>query len=147
MVLMAFYHMAVADRGLLDTLAERSLTAIGCEVIQQEDGHAAGAGGDQRDCRADDDADRGASAALEFGRTRDSAGRHAGRSAGARGGPGRGRGGVCGRRAHGGAAGARVMAFDRDPRKLRHLMEHAPAWRPAWRTRTRLPKPWPAPTW
>ncbi len=38
MVLMAFYHMAVAGRGLLETLAERSLTAIGCEVIQQEDG-------------------------------------------------------------------------------------------------------------
>src|ERR1017187_5245343 len=38
MVLMAFYHMAVADRGLVDTLAERSLTAIGCEVIQQDDG-------------------------------------------------------------------------------------------------------------
>ena len=38
MVVMAFYHMAVADRGLVDTLAERSLTAIGCEVIQQEDG-------------------------------------------------------------------------------------------------------------
>src|ERR1022692_1137950 len=38
MVLMAFYHMAVADRGLVETLAERSLTAIGCEVIQQEDG-------------------------------------------------------------------------------------------------------------
>ena len=35
---MAFYHMAVADRGLLDTLAERCLTAIGCEIIQQEDG-------------------------------------------------------------------------------------------------------------
>ena len=38
MALMAFYHMAVADRGLVDTLAERGLTAIGCEVIQQEDG-------------------------------------------------------------------------------------------------------------
>ena len=38
MALMAFYHMAVADRGLVDTLAERCLTAIGCEVIQQDDG-------------------------------------------------------------------------------------------------------------
>src|ERR1035438_5275363 len=38
MVLMAFYHMAVADRGLVETLAERSLTAIGCEIIQQDDG-------------------------------------------------------------------------------------------------------------
>ena len=35
---MAFYHMAVADRALLDALAERCLTAIGCEVIEQADG-------------------------------------------------------------------------------------------------------------
>src|ERR1039458_9564518 len=28
MALMAFYHMAVADRGLVETLAERSLTAV-----------------------------------------------------------------------------------------------------------------------
>jgi alanine dehydrogenase len=38
MALMAFYHMAVADRALLDGLAEHSITAIGCEVIQQESG-------------------------------------------------------------------------------------------------------------
>jgi alanine dehydrogenase len=37
MVLMAFYHMAVADRGLVDTLAERSLTAS-VRSDQQEDG-------------------------------------------------------------------------------------------------------------
>ncbi len=36
--LMAFYHLAVADRGLIDALADRSLTAIGCEIIQQETG-------------------------------------------------------------------------------------------------------------
>ena len=35
---MAFYHMAVADRDLLDALAERSLTAIGAEIIQLENG-------------------------------------------------------------------------------------------------------------
>ena len=35
---MAFYHMAVADRALLDALTERCLTAIGCEIIQQENG-------------------------------------------------------------------------------------------------------------
>ncbi|MGD0871588.1 MAG: alanine dehydrogenase [Bryobacteraceae bacterium] len=35
---MAFYHMAVADRDLLDALAERSLTAIGSEIIQLENG-------------------------------------------------------------------------------------------------------------
>ncbi len=38
MTLMAFYHMAVADRALIEALAERSITAIGCEVIQQETG-------------------------------------------------------------------------------------------------------------
>jgi len=38
MAVLAYYHMAVADRGLLDALAARTLTAIGCEVIQQDDG-------------------------------------------------------------------------------------------------------------
>lgn len=36
--LMAFYHMAVADKGLLDAMAERSLTAIGSEIVQLENG-------------------------------------------------------------------------------------------------------------
>jgi alanine dehydrogenase len=36
--LMAFYHMAVADKGLLDAMAERSLTAIGSEIVQRENG-------------------------------------------------------------------------------------------------------------
>jgi alanine dehydrogenase len=35
---MAFYHMAVADRDLLDALADRNLTAIGSEIIQLENG-------------------------------------------------------------------------------------------------------------
>ena len=38
MALLAFYHMAVADRALIEALAERSITAIGCEVIQQDTG-------------------------------------------------------------------------------------------------------------
>ncbi len=38
MALMAFYHMAVADRGLLDALAGRCLTAIGSEIIQLANG-------------------------------------------------------------------------------------------------------------
>ena len=37
-LVMAFYHMAVADRDLLDALAENSLTAIGCEIVQLENG-------------------------------------------------------------------------------------------------------------
>jgi alanine dehydrogenase len=36
--LMAFYHMAVAGKEVLDALAERSLTAIGAEVVQLDDG-------------------------------------------------------------------------------------------------------------
>src|ERR1039458_9908631 len=38
MILMAFYHMAVADRVVLDRLMEQSITAIGLEMIQQDDG-------------------------------------------------------------------------------------------------------------
>ena len=38
MAVLAFYHLAVADRWLLEALAERSLTAIGCEIIQQDTG-------------------------------------------------------------------------------------------------------------
>jgi alanine dehydrogenase len=35
---MAFYHMAVADKELLDAVTERSLTTIGSEIIQLENG-------------------------------------------------------------------------------------------------------------
>jgi alanine dehydrogenase len=38
MILMAFYHMAVADRVVVDRLLEQSITAIGLEMIQQDDG-------------------------------------------------------------------------------------------------------------
>ncbi|SPF35572.1 Alanine dehydrogenase [Candidatus Sulfopaludibacter sp. SbA4] len=38
MALMAFYHLAVADRALVEALTERCLTAIGCEIIQQDTG-------------------------------------------------------------------------------------------------------------
>jgi alanine dehydrogenase len=36
--LMAFYHMAVAARPLLEFLMERAITAIGCEIIQTDEG-------------------------------------------------------------------------------------------------------------
>jgi len=39
MTLMAFYHMAVADRAVVERLLDQSITAIGLEVIQQDDGH------------------------------------------------------------------------------------------------------------
>src|SRR5215831_17863230 len=38
LALLAFYHMPVAGRGLIEALAERRITAIGCEVIQQDNG-------------------------------------------------------------------------------------------------------------
>jgi alanine dehydrogenase len=38
MVLLAFLHLAVADAGTYGTLIARRLTAIGCEVVQREDG-------------------------------------------------------------------------------------------------------------
>jgi alanine dehydrogenase len=36
--LMAFYHMAVAARPLAERLIERQVTAIGCEIIETDDG-------------------------------------------------------------------------------------------------------------
>ena len=36
--LMAFYHLAVASKELLDAMAERCLTAIGCEIVQLDNG-------------------------------------------------------------------------------------------------------------
>jgi len=36
--LMAFYHLAVASKELLDAMACRCLTAIGCEIVQLENG-------------------------------------------------------------------------------------------------------------
>jgi alanine dehydrogenase len=38
LVAMAFYHMAVADRAVYETLIERSITAVGCEIIQADSG-------------------------------------------------------------------------------------------------------------
>ena len=37
-MLMAFYHLAVADRSVFHLLLERSLTAIGFEIVQTDDG-------------------------------------------------------------------------------------------------------------
>jgi len=38
MILMAYYHMAVADRAVVGALLQQSITAIGLEVIQRDDG-------------------------------------------------------------------------------------------------------------
>ena len=37
-VVMAFYHMAVASRAVFETLIERSITAVGCEIVQTAGG-------------------------------------------------------------------------------------------------------------
>jgi alanine dehydrogenase len=125
LALMAFYHMPVADRPLLEALAARCITAIGCEIIQQDDGNLP------------------VLAAISeiAGQMTVPIAAHLLRSSS--GGPGILLGGVAGapparivvvgagsvgfaaaRTAA--AAGARVIAFDRDPRRLRHLVEHAP---------------------
>jgi alanine dehydrogenase len=125
-VLMAFYHMAVADKGLVETLAERSLTAIGCEVIQQDDGRLPV-------LAAISEIAGQMTVPIAAHLLRSSSG---GRGILLGGTPGvpPARMVVLGAGAVGFAAArtaarsnARVLAFDRDPGKLRHMMEHVPA--------------------
>ncbi len=125
MVVMAFYHMAVAGRGLVETLAERSLTAIGCEVIQQDDGRLPV-------LAAISEIAGQMTVPIAAHLLRSSCG---GRGILLGGTPGvpPARMVVLGAGAVGFAAartaarsGARVMAFDRDPRRLLHVAEHAP---------------------
>ena len=125
MTLMAFYHMAVADRALLDKIAERCLTAIGCEIIQQEDGRLPV-------LAAVSEVAGQMTTAIAAHLLRSSSG---GRGILLGGTPGvpparvvvLGAGAVGFAAARGAAAaGARVTAFDRDPGKLRHVMEHVP---------------------
>jgi alanine dehydrogenase len=125
MVLMAFYHMAVADRGLVETLAGRSLTAIGCEIIQQDDGRlpvlaAISEIGGQM------------TAAIAAHLLRSSSGGRGILLGGTPGVPparvvilGVGSAGFAAARTAA-ATGARVAAFDCDPRKLGHLIERVP---------------------
>jgi alanine dehydrogenase len=125
MALMAFYHMAVADRGLVETLAGRSLTAIGCEIIQQDDGRlpvlaAISEIGGQM------------TAAIAAHLLRSSSGGRGILLGGTPGVPparvvilGVGSAGFAAARAAA-ATGARVAAFDRDPRKLGRLIERLP---------------------
>jgi alanine dehydrogenase len=125
-VLMAFYHMAVADRGLLDTLAERRLTAIACEVIQQDDGRLPV-------LAAISEIAGQMTVPIAAHLLRSSSGGRGILLGGTPGVPpacvvvlGAGAVGFAAARTAA-RSGARVMAFDRDPRKLRHMMEHVPA--------------------
>ena len=126
MVLMAFYHMAVADRAMVDTLAERNLTAIGCEVIQQEDGRLPV-------LAAISEIAGQMTVPIAAHLLRSSSGGRGILLGGTPGVPparvvvlGAGAAGFAAARSAA-ASGARVTAFDRDPRKLRHMMEHVPA--------------------
>lgn len=124
--IMAFYHMPVADRCLLDTLAERCLTAIGCEVIQQEDGGLPV-------LAAISELAGQMTVSIAAHLLRSSSGGRGILIGGTPGVPparvvvlGAGSAGFAAARTAA-RSGARVIAFDRDPRKLRHMMEHAPA--------------------
>src|SRR5258708_10264381 len=123
MVLMAFYHMAVADRGLVDTLAERNLTAIGCEGIQQDDGRLPV-------LAAISEIAGQMTVPIAAHLLRSSSGGRGILLGGAPGGPpacvvvlGAGAVGSAAARTAV-ATGARVTAFDNEPRKLRRVMEH-----------------------
>jgi alanine dehydrogenase len=120
---MAFYHMAVADRALIDQIAERCLTAIGCEVIQDEEGRLPV-------LAAVSEVAGQMTATIAAHLLRSSSGGRGILLGGTPGVPparvvvlGAGAVGFAAiRRAA--AAGARVIAFDRDPDKLRRVMDH-----------------------
>jgi alanine dehydrogenase len=126
LVLMAYFHMAVADRGLLDAIASRSLTAIGCEVIQAPDGSLPA-------LAAISELAGQMTIPIAAHLLRSSSGGRGILLGGTAGLPpacvvviGAGSVGFAAARSAA-RSGARVIAFDRDPRKLRHLMSHAPA--------------------
>jgi alanine dehydrogenase len=126
MALMAFYHMAVAGRGFLDTLAEREITAIGCEIIQQDDGRLPV-------LAAISEIAGQMTVPIAAHLLRSSSGGRGILLGGTPGVPparivilGAGSAGFAAAKSAA-ATGARVIVFDRDPRKLRHLIEHVPA--------------------
>jgi alanine dehydrogenase len=125
MALMAFYHMAVADRALRDALAERCLTAIGCEIIQQDDGALPV-------LSAISEIAGQMTIPIAAHLLRSSSGGRGILLGGTPGVPparivivGAGAVGFAAIRGAA-AAGASVAAFDRDPRKLRHAMDCVP---------------------
>jgi alanine dehydrogenase len=122
---MAFYHMAVADRALLDALAERRITAIGCEIVEQDDGLLPV-------LSAISEIAGQLTVTIAAHLMRSSSGGRGILLGGAPGVPPArivvlGAGSVGFTAIRGAAAtGARVVAFDRDPRKLHHVMNHIP---------------------
>jgi alanine dehydrogenase len=120
---MAFYHMAVADRGLQDILTERSITAIGCEVIQQDDGRLPV-------LAAISEIAGHMTIPIAAHMLRSSSGGSGILLGGTAGVPAArvvilGAGSVGFSATHTAAAtGARVLVFDIDPARLRHVMQH-----------------------
>ena len=123
MTLAAFYHLAVADKALVDGLTERCLTAVGCEIIQQDDGALPV-------LSAISEIAGRMTAPIAAHLLRSSSGGRGILLGGTPGVPpacvaivGAGAVGFAAARAIAGA-GARVIALDRDPRKLRRISEH-----------------------
>jgi len=122
---MAFYHMAVADRALVEGLTERRVTAIGCEIIEQDDGRLPV-------LAAISEIAGQMTVGIAAHLMRSSSGGRGILLGGAAGVPpahiivlGAGSVGFAAMRSAA-ATGARVVAFDRDPRKLHHVMNHIP---------------------
>ena len=121
--LMAFYHMAVADHAFVDALSAHKITAIGCEIIQDDEGGLPV-------LAAISEIAGQMTVPIAAHLLRSSSGGRGILLGGTPGVPparvvvlGAGTAGFAAVRT-GVATGARVIAFDRDPRKLRHLMEH-----------------------
>ncbi|HUI54451.1 MAG TPA: NAD(P)-binding domain-containing protein [Bryobacteraceae bacterium] len=122
--LMAFYHMAVADKELLDALAERSVTAIGSEIVQLENGRLPV-------LAAVSEVAGQMTTLIAAHLLRSSSGGRGILLGGTPGVPparvvilGAGAVGTAAARSAV-AAGARVLAFDIQPNRLRRIMEHA----------------------
>jgi alanine dehydrogenase len=120
---MAFYHMPVADRALLQALAARGVTAIGCEIVEQDDGRLP-------ILAAISEIAGQMTVPIAAHLLRSSSGGRGILLGGAPGVPparivvlGVGSVGFAAVRGAA-AAGAHVTAFDRDPRKLHHIMNH-----------------------
>ena len=123
LAMMAFFHMAVADRAVREELIARQVTAIGCEVIQREDGLLPV-------LAAISEIAGQMTVPIAAHLLRSSSGGRGILLGGTPGLPpahvvilGAGTVGSWAARAAV-AAGARVTVFDVDPRRLRHLLEH-----------------------
>lgn len=121
----AFYHMPVADRALLEALSARCLTAIGCETIEQADGSLPV-------LSAISEIAGQMTIPIAAHLLRSSSGGRGILLGGTPGVPparlvivGAGSVGFAAVRIAANA-GAHVMAFDRDPRKLRRVIDHVP---------------------